>query len=267
LILQCHKYNNTHVHRGFSFENALLDAILLLQENAGSNVLVGGVDEITAISHRILQRFGLYKNPSTGGRNNDPASGTGAMAGEGAGFFLLTNQESKNNLARLDGISTFYKPSGIEEIEKNILGFMEMQSMKTEDIDLVIAGSNGDPSLDQIYEELNGSAFSGIARIPYKWLCGEYPTSAAFALWLATRFFGDDEFPFRRREVPIGDVNRDSLLALGDEPVGQQRQVKRRAAALRRALDRRELVGEDRLGVVEQAADQRALAVVDRTGG
>jgi hypothetical protein len=28
-----------------------------------------------------------------------------------------------------------------------------------------------------------------------------------------------------------------------------------------------ELVLEDRLGVVEQAADQRRLAVVDRTGG
>jgi hypothetical protein len=44
--------------------------------------------------------------------------------------------------------------------------------MKTDDIDLVIAGANGDPSLDQIYEELYSSAFSGIARIPYKWLAG-----------------------------------------------------------------------------------------------
>ena len=29
LMLKCHNYNNTFVHRGFSFENALLDAIII----------------------------------------------------------------------------------------------------------------------------------------------------------------------------------------------------------------------------------------------
>ncbi len=33
LLFQCHGYNNTFVHRGFSFESALLDAMLLLREN------------------------------------------------------------------------------------------------------------------------------------------------------------------------------------------------------------------------------------------
>ena len=74
---------------------------------------------------------------------------------------------------------------------------------------------------------------------------------------------GDDEFAQRRREIPVGDVDRDALLALGAEAVGQQRQVERPAAALRSARDRGQLVGQDGLGVVEQASDQRALAVVD----
>ena len=52
-------------------------------------------------------------------------------------------------------------------------------------------------------------------------------------------------------------------LALGDEAVRQEREVERHAAPLRGALDRREVVGKDRLCVVEEAADQRALAVVD----
>src|SRR5690606_5551866 len=30
LLLQCHGYNNTFVNRGFSFENALLDAMMIL---------------------------------------------------------------------------------------------------------------------------------------------------------------------------------------------------------------------------------------------
>src|ERR1700744_631258 len=42
LILQCTRYNNTFVHRGFSFENALLDSILLLREGEASTVLTGG---------------------------------------------------------------------------------------------------------------------------------------------------------------------------------------------------------------------------------
>ena len=36
---------------------------------------------------------------------------------------------------------------------------------------------------------------------------------------------GDDEAPPRRREVAVGDVDRDALLALGAQAVGQQREV------------------------------------------
>ena len=78
---------------------------------------------------------------------------------------------------------------------------------------------------------------------------------------------GDDELAQRGREIAIRDVDGDALLALGDEAVGQERQVQRRAALLRCALDGGKLVGQDRLGVVEQAADQRALAVVDAARG
>ena len=34
---------------------------------------------------------------------------------------------------------------------------------------------------------------------------------------------GDDELALRGREVPVGDVDRDALLALGPQAVGQQR--------------------------------------------
>ena len=84
---------------------------------------------------------------------------------------------------------------------------------------------------------------------------------------LVPRRVGDDELAQRGGEVAVGDVDRDALFALGDEAVGEERQVEREPAPLRRALDRRELVGEDRLRVVEQAADQRALAVVDAARG
>ena len=79
------------------------------------------------------------------------------------------------------------------------------------------------------------------------------------------RRVGDDELAARCLEVAIGNVDRDPLLALGAEAVGQQGEIEPVAAAASRGvLERDQLVVEDALRVVEQAPDQRALAVVDR---
>ena len=79
---------------------------------------------------------------------------------------------------------------------------------------------------------------------------------------------GELEAAARRHERAVGDVDRDPLLALGAEAVGEEREVDVAvAAAPRRLLDVLELVGEDLLRVVEQPADQGRLAVVDRARG
>src|SRR5690606_18745798 len=82
------------------------------------------------------------------------------------------------------------------------------------------------------------------------------------------RRVGDDELAPRRREVAVGDVDRDPLLALGAQAVGQQREVGALvAASAAHLLHVLELILEDRLGVVEKPPDQRRLAVVDAAGG
>jgi hypothetical protein len=69
-------------------------------------------------------------------------------------------------------------------------------------------------------------------------------------------------------EVAVGDVDRDALLALGAQAVGEQGEVDVAVAASARGLlDVLELVLEDRLGVVQEPADERRLAVIDRAGG
>ncbi len=81
---------------------------------------------------------------------------------------------------------------------------------------------------------------------------------------------GDDELALVGREEAVGDVDRDALLALGGEAIDEQREVELaalRADLLRVGLERRELVLEDHLRVVEQPADQRGLAVVDAAAG
>jgi len=84
------------------------------------------------------------------------------------------------------------------------------------------------------------------------------------------RRVGDDELALVGGEVAVRDVDRDALLALGLQAVDQQREVDLlagRAVARGRLLRRREHVVVHRLRVVEQAADERRLAVVDAAAG
>lgn len=162
LVLQCTGYNNTFVHRGFSFESALLDAMLLLNEGEASTVLTGGIDELTDASHMILSRFGLYRH---------------AAAGEGTAFFLLTSQPSGADYAKLEGMTTIYKPADRGEAGREIDGFLRAHAVDPASIGLVI----GDAILP------------GIPTVPYKTGCGEYPTSTAYALWLAAQYIRSGE--------------------------------------------------------------------------
>ena len=195
LMLQCNNYNNAFVHRGFSFESALMDAMMLMKENAAENVLVGAVDEITNISHAILNRMGLYKQGTFSNRDLYKINTKGTIAGEGASFFLLANEASDTDYAKLDGLTTIYKPQSTKEIEQQVLSFLEKQSVSLNDIDLIITGRNGDHGSDTLFDELDESIFKGKDSVNYKHLCGDYPTSTGFALWLAANIIKSGTIP------------------------------------------------------------------------
>ncbi len=195
LMLQCNNYNNAFVHRGFSFESALLDGMLLLKEKEASHVLVGAIDEIIPTSHTILNRLGLYKQGDVSSLDIYRAGTKGTIAGEGSSFFMLANEASSSDYARLDGMHTFYKPAGAVDIEKQVSSFLEKQGIATGDLDLIITGKNGDQKSDRIYDQPGQSVFAGIPILNYKHLCGEYPTASAFAFWLAANIIKQGKIP------------------------------------------------------------------------
>jgi 3-oxoacyl-[acyl-carrier-protein] synthase II len=161
LLLQCTGYNNTFVHRGFSFESALLDAMLLLAEEEAATVLAGGVDEITTVSHILLQRFGLGRH---------------TPVGEGAFFFLLAGEPSDNDWARLDGLHTFYGPLPEDGFGSLITEFLAARSLSLADIDHVLLGTAERPAF-----------FAASRCMAFKSFCGDYPTASSFALgWAAS---------------------------------------------------------------------------------
>lgn len=195
LMLGCNNYNNAFVHRGFSFESALLDGMLLLKEKDASTVLVGAIDEIIDTSHAVLSRLGLYRRGSVSNLQLFQTKGKGTIAGEGASFFMLADKPSATDYAKLEGVHTFYKPAAIDEIEKQVTTFLQKNSISITDIDLIITGQNGDVQSDRVYDQLQQSGFKNSYTIGYKHLCGEYPTASAFALWLAANIVRQQQAP------------------------------------------------------------------------
>lgn len=210
LLLKCHSYNNTFVHRGFSFEYALLDAMMLLNENKANNVLAGSADEITEFTISVLKRFGLYKQSPVSNLDLYASHTKGTIAGQGAAFFLLSGQPSGNDLAIIDGIEVLYKPLDKVDIKKYIRQFLSFQKLDEKDVNLVITGRNGDPRTGAVFNELQTDIFKDISCINYKHLCGEYPTASSFAMWLAANIINYNKLPkcFENDSVSVTDFKR-----------------------------------------------------------
>jgi len=178
LLLKCHHYNNTIVHRAFSFENALTEAVLLLEEGV-SPVLVGAIDEITSDRHAILSRFGLYRKT------------TGNIAGEGAAFFLLAKEPDGDYQAVLKAVQTMYKPFIMQE---DISQFLAAHDLMNEPPGLIIHAETGNDKSKQNYQALK-NAFPDTPEFAYKSLCGDFPTSSGFALWFASLLLKEQRVP------------------------------------------------------------------------
>lgn len=176
LIRQIHAYNMTYVHRGLSFESALLDGMMKIWEG-DKNILVGAIDEITPNSHVVQQRLGILKD---------------IQAGEGAQFFLLGHQPTASTLAELAGIATFIHAASSEEVTAQIHRFLQQHRLSPEQIDWFVTGNNGNAKEDAIYTEIESSLFSTARWSTFKDECGEYPTASSYAVWKVAKAFSED---------------------------------------------------------------------------
>lgn len=195
LMLQCHNYNNTFVHKGISFESALLDALMLINEGEAENVLVGGIDEMIDTSFKVLTRLGLYKRHPISNLSLFNEQSKGTIGGEGAAFFVLSNQPDAHTLAELSGIRTFYNQDTHFDISSQMIAFLNGYSLTIADIGLLITGKNGDIKNDKPYEQLKAGILGHTPTVNYKHLSGEYSTSSGFALWVAANIISQKTVP------------------------------------------------------------------------
>jgi len=195
LLLKCHNYNFTYVHRGNSFESALLDSMMRLNSGKAGYILVGGADELTSNSFTIMQRLGFWKRKPVNHLQLLEDQTRGSIAGEGAAFFLLSDALKENSYAQIMDVDTFSYPEENTETELHIRNFLGRNQIDANDIDLLITGMNGDPSSDKIYHEISDHLFPDSGKAYFKHLCGEYHTASSFALWLASMILKNKRIP------------------------------------------------------------------------
>jgi 3-oxoacyl-(acyl-carrier-protein) synthase len=194
LLLKCHNYNFTYVHRGLSFESALLDSLLQLDSGLVNTVLLGGMDEMTAGTFRIQQRLGHFKQKPVVNTSLLEDKTRGSIAGEGAAFFLLSINPGTKNYAKISGLDFFYKAEQ-EKVFERLGKFLDKSGKTAGEIDLLLLGMNGDPQFDSVYDSFRRHLFPKTHTGYFKHLCGEYFTSSAFGLWLAAKILHHQRIP------------------------------------------------------------------------
>jgi 3-oxoacyl-(acyl-carrier-protein) synthase len=153
-------YNMTYVQGKVSFELALIDALLLLEQTHTQTVLVNGLDELTPNLKIMLERLHCAQAQQ--------------VMGEGASCFILSKQATTTSKACLIGCSSAYLPQGQAAPPWSAL--LAQANCQAEDIDLLLCGQAPTKEVQAIFKQATSCSYSK--------LCGNYPTNAAFAMGL-----------------------------------------------------------------------------------
>ncbi|MBT3208321.1 MAG: 3-oxoacyl-ACP synthase [Bacteroidetes bacterium] len=190
LLLTCKNYNFTFSQQAASFETALIDAFLMLQEKNESNILLGGLDEITETSYSLMEKVGCTKVPVD---DIFTTKTKGYIPGEGAGFFTLSNIVSEKNIACLKGVSVFNNDNNGNLLE-DLQALFSKNNVSIADIDVLISGMNGDFYEDRNYSSIQ-KVFQTSIHLAYKHLIGEFDTASCFAMYIGTKIFQSQIIP------------------------------------------------------------------------
>lgn len=180
---QNHGYNITHVHKGLSFENSVIDVSMLLKENPEHTYLLGGVDEIASYNYNIEYAAGWYKKEIISNNELYHTNSPGSIAGEGAAMFLVNNT-AENASAELCALATLHTDDKSKVLDRMRL-FIEKELSPHETIDLFLTGDDGDSRHAELFSSTEALVHVDTTIARFKHMCGEYPTASAFALWLA----------------------------------------------------------------------------------
>lgn len=193
LGLGCKGYNFTYVNGSISFESALLDAKLQLENEEENTILVGAADETSSHTMELFKLVNIIKKESDLPYSVLDSNSSGVVYSEGATFVTLENVKKENSYAVLEALQ-IQNELNIDEVESFITSFLDKNHLKIHDIDVVVLGNNGDINFDTYYTAV-GSLFDQIPQVYYKHLSGEFNTASAFGFWVAALILKNQAIP------------------------------------------------------------------------
>lgn len=188
LLLGCHGHNLTYVHRGHSFEHAMINTQLYLQQHPDQTVLTGGLDELTNSSEILMQRAGVYTTDQVKSEDLLQQTAHGTVAGEGAAFMTVSLNPSVNAL-KIEQLHLFKAGSTAQALER-----FAALGLENTNADLVLFGKSGDEHTS-LYNDLQQKYFSDKPIAAYKHQTGEFGTSSALALAFITEMMQKNIIP------------------------------------------------------------------------
>ncbi len=185
-------YNITHVHRGLSFENAVIDAAMMLKEFPGNTYLLGAADEISAYNYNVDFLGGWFKKEALTNKELYASTSEGSMAGEGAAMFSVSADKT-NALAEIKALHTLHTED-VTDVVHELKNFLE-KHLPGEKPDILITGENGDSRFLRYYEASEKLMNESVGVLRFKHMCGEYPTASAQAVWMACVILNGENIP------------------------------------------------------------------------
>ncbi|PWJ58565.1 beta-ketoacyl synthase-like protein [Dyadobacter jejuensis] len=161
LILENHGYNMTHTQNTLSFEHALIDARLLLDEGQ-ELVLVGAADESIPFLEEVSRNLLTASLP---------------VLTSGASFFMLDTRVAEATVAIIDVKVHF----GAEDRGAIVFDFLKEHDLSYPAIDLLMTPL----SMQQQGLDSFGKVFAGTRQHTYLDYSGLYPSASAFGFHMA----------------------------------------------------------------------------------
>ncbi|WP_031530112.1 beta-ketoacyl synthase chain length factor [Dyadobacter crusticola] len=174
LSISNHGYNMTHTQNTLSFEHALLDGILLLNDGE-SDILVGAADEYIDILSEIGRELNLR-----------PAR----QLTSAASFFIISNQPKSDTVACVKDCWPVAFP---ESIASAIDDFLHRNELKLADMDCVFYAAFTQEQGGELAELFTTAGISAQKCIDYLAFSGVYPTASAFAMHYAADLMKADK--------------------------------------------------------------------------
>ncbi|MEO9802365.1 MAG: beta-ketoacyl synthase chain length factor [Reichenbachiella sp.] len=177
-----HDYNMTHVQRGLSFEYALKDALLCLEEGH-QEIFVGAVDEKTELLSELAAKFGIDEQE-------------GSLS-EGGSFFIVNQKPSAVKILDVQICGSDWKEA-LDQTLKEL-------GLESRDLDHAFVGYNGHKD-DNVNLDCPSATYTEV--------CGRYFSSSAFGLHAAYDFLSTMAGAKHALVVNRADQNQTSLMLL-----------------------------------------------------